>query len=329
MIARIKPSRLSGNAAAPPSKSMAHRMLLLAALTGGRCKVDNLAFSEDVLAMLDCITALGAVCEKSGNSVTVDGTGFLKATPERLMCRESGNTLRFLQSVYEDLCRERGFTYEKGESVTVRGSLDSGEYTVDGSVSSQFISGLIFALLSRRGDSRINILPPFESRSYVELTLRAISAFGGSASFDGEYTVTVKGQSLTPRDVSVEGDFSNAAFLDAFNCIGSSVKVTGLTDDSAQGDRVYREYFAELCAGCPTVDITDCPDLGPVLMAIAALKNGCTLTGTRRLAIKESDRGGDEGRARKARLFGHGRGEQNHRPQGRPSPPRNAAQRAQ
>ena len=314
MIARIKPSRLSGTAAAPPSKSMAHRMLLLAALTGGRCKVDNLAFSEDVLAMLDCITALGAVCEKSGNSVTVDGSGFLKATPERLMCRESGNTLRFLiplcltlgrrvtlcgskrlmerpQSVYEDLCRERGFTYESGESVTVRGSLDSGEYTVDGSVSSQFISGLIFALLSRSGDSRINILPPFESRSYVELTLRAISAFGGSARFDGEYAVAVKGQSLTPRNVSVEGDFSNAAFLDAFNCIGSSVKVTGLTDDSAQGDRVYREHFAELCAGCPTVDITDCPDLGPVLMAIAALKNGCTLTGTRRLAIKESDRG--------------------------------------
>lgn len=92
-------------------------------------------------------------------------------------------------------------------------------------------------------------------------------------------------------DVTIEGDFSNAAFLDVFNTIGGEVKVNGLSEDSTQGDRVYREYFAKLLAGKPTLDISNCPDLGPVLMAVAAMNNGGTFTGTRRLAMKESDRG--------------------------------------
>lgn len=315
MIAHIEKSALSGVISAPPSKSMSHRLLILAAMSGGACKVDNLDWSEDVLAMLDCLSALGADCRTDGDSAYIDSANFLKTVTPDLNCRESGNTLRFMiplcltlgipvtlhgsarlmerpQGVYETLCREHGFTYQKGEgSVTVCGTLSSGICELDGSVSSQFITGMIFALLSLDGESEIRIKPPFESRSYVDLTLRAVEIFGGNAHFSDDYTIKIKGRTVTSKNVTCEGDYSNAAFLDAFNSIGGNVKVNGLSDISAQGDRVYKQHFAALIDGTPTIDISDCPDLGPVLMAVAALKNGCTLTGTRRLAIKESDRG--------------------------------------
>lgn len=314
MTVKFEKSRLCGEIKAPPSKSAAHRMLLLAAISGGVCKVDNLDYSEDVLAMIDCLNALGAKCRVNGGEVEVDGSGFLKNITPTLNCRESGNTLRFLiplcltlgreirlegskrlmerpQKVYSDLCREHGFLYKSDGAVTVCGRLSSGVYRLDGSVSSQFISGMIFALLCCEGVGKIEIAQPFESRSYVELTLRAIEAFGGKARFIDPLTVEVVGKSLSPRNVAVEGDYSNAAFLDAFNCAGGAVKVTGLSENSAQGDRIYKKHFADILSGSPEIDISDCPDLGPVLMAAAALNNGCKLTGTRRLAIKESDRG--------------------------------------
>ncbi len=318
MTAEFKKSFLSGEITAPPSKSMAHRMLILAALSGGRCKVDNLDYSEDVLAMLDCLKALGASAETDGNAAVIDGSGFLKAPASDLCCRESGNTLRFMiplclttgkritlhgserlmerpQSVYEDLCRENGFLYEKGDGcVSVCGRLSAREYAMSGSISSQFITGMIFALLSLDGERKIRVSEPFESRSYVELTAETVREFGGKITIEpsgSETVITVVGKSLCPRDVFVEGDYSNAAFLDAFNCVGSNVKVNGLSDKSVQGDRVYKRHFAALTSGCPTVDISDCPDLGPIVIALGSLLNGCKLTGTRRLAMKESDRG--------------------------------------
>ena len=315
MIVKIDKSLVSGAVFAPPSKSMAHRLLILAAMTGGRCKVENLDYSEDVLAMLDCIEALGARYVKDGAAVEINGSQFLENVAPTLNCRESGNTLRFMiplaltlnrgitltgsarlmerpQGVYEKLCADNGFTYKRGDGcVTVCGALENGVYEITGSVSSQFITGLIFALLSIKGESVIKIIPPFESRSYVDLTLRAVEIFGGDAKFSDDFTIKISGGSLNPCDVSVEGDYSNAAFLEAFNTCGGNVKVKGLSVESVQGDRVYLKHFEALRTGCPVIDISDCPDLGPVLMAVACLNNGCTLTGTRRLAIKESDRG--------------------------------------
>ena len=119
----------------------------------------------------------------------------------------------------------------------------------------------------------------------------AVRQFGGSVRFTDDFTVCVSGRSLRPENVVCEGDCSNAAFLDAFNCIGGSVKVLGLSDKTSQGDRVYKEHFPRLMSGCPEIDISDCPDLGPVCIALGALLNGCKLTGTRRLSMKESDRG--------------------------------------
>lgn len=315
MRAIFKPFLLHGSVAAPSSKSMAHRYLIGAALSGRECTLSGVDFNEDILASIDCLRALGAEIFCQGDTVTVKPQGFMKGVNGALSCRESGSTLRFFLplalclgkrvtlvgserllerpfGVYEELCRERGFLFEKGKnSLTVCGNLTSGDYRVRGDVSSQFITGLLFALAFLGGESHIEIVPPFESRSYVDLTVEALSAFGADVAFSGPYSIEIRPAAWHAVSGRIEGDYSAAAFLDAFNFIGSYVKVENLRPDSLQGDRVYQSYFAEIANGTPTLDISDCPDLGPVLFALAALKNGATFTGTARLAAKESDRG--------------------------------------
>ena len=315
MIARFQPCRLGGHVEAPPSKSMAHRYLIGAALSGNTCVLTGVAYSEDILATIDCLRGLGATATTDGDRVTVDPHGFMQVDSPVLECRESGSTLRFFiplalclgklvtlrgserllarpLDVYEELCRSHGFTFHKdAHAVTVCGTLESGTYRVRGDVSSQFITGLLFALVYLGKDASIEIIPPFESRSYVDLTLSALASFGAQVTFEDTYTIRVKASALQGYSGKVEGDYSNAAFLDAFNRLGSHVDITNLNPHSLQGDRVYAAYFDEIVAGTPTLDISNCPDLGPVLFALAALKNGATFTGTDRLKVKESDRG--------------------------------------
>ena len=315
MKAIFQPCRLQGRIDAPPSKSMAHRYLIGAALSGQKCTLSGVDYSEDILASIDCLRALGAEVTADGDRVIIDPAGFMKAAPPVLECRESGSTLRFFiplalclgkkvvlhgstrllerpLTVYEDLCREHSFAFDKGQhSVTLCGNLQSGHYTVPGGISSQFITGLIFALLHLGADASITILPPFESRSYIHLTLSALHSFGADVSFTDACTIAVRKSKLHAYSGRIEGDYSNAAFLDAFNQIGSDIEIGNLLPDSLQGDRVYRDYFRQISAGTPTLDITDCPDLGPVLFALAAMKNGAVFTGTDRLKAKESDRG--------------------------------------
>jgi 3-phosphoshikimate 1-carboxyvinyltransferase len=194
--------------------------------------------------------------------------------------------------VYEELCKEKGFFFEKTKnSLTLCGKLESQSYKLRGDISSQFITGLIFALVYLGKDASIEIIPPFESRSYIDLTLSALASFGAKAEFEGEYKIKIRSSKMHSFSGRIEGDYSNAAFLDAFNEIGSSVKIENLKPDSLQGDRVYKEYFEKISKGTPTLDISDCPDLGPVLFALAALKNGARFVGTDRLKAKESDRG--------------------------------------
>ena len=315
MIASFTPCVLHGKIDAPPSKSMAHRYLIGAALSGKKCVLNGISFSEDILASIDCIRALGAKITVDGDSVTVDPQGFMQAEAPILNCRESGSTLRFFiplalclgrsvrftgserllerpLGVYEELCRDNGFVFEKNEGlITVCGSLKSGSYKIRGDISSQFITGLILALVYLSEDSSIEIIPPFESRSYIDLTLSALSFFGACVRFVDEYRIEIKKSQMQAFSGRIEGDYSNAAFLDAFNFLGSDVEVGNLKLDSLQGDRVYSEYFEKLSSGTPTLDISNCPDLGPILFALAALKNGAVFTGTDRLKVKESDRG--------------------------------------
>ena len=316
MQIKITPGIARGEIEAPPSKSMAHRLMICAAMSEGESVVRGISQSADMKATLDCIRALGAEAVLDGDTVRVRGLDMRKAEPqEALYCRESGSTLRFFipvawlsgrattlcgapslmrrpMDIYDAICREKSMRFEKsGEEIVVQGPLEAGEYRVPGDVSSQFISGLLFALPLAAGDSRIVLTPPVESRSYINLTLAALREFGVEAAWENETTLFVAGgQSYRACDSAVEGDYSNAAFLDAFNTLGGEVRVGGLRADSLQGDRVYADYFQALKAGMPTLNIGDCPDLGPILFALAAALNGAKFTGTRRLRIKESDR---------------------------------------
>lgn len=316
MILRIDSGTAHGKITAPPSKSMAHRMLIAAALSEGKSVVHGISSCEDVSATLDCMKALGIEYERDGLDVTVYGKNPSDITPRApLYCRESGSTLRFMlpvamrsglttvfyaekglmkrpMSVYEKLAEDTGLTYiSDGESIVVKGPLEGGEYTLAGNVSSQFISGLLFALPTAKGDSTLHITPPIESRSYIELTRSALEAFGIKTEWSDEYTLKIAGgQRFHPSEVTVEGDYSGAAFPDALNVFGGEVTLDGLNPESLQGDSIYKKHFESLSIGVPTIHIGDCPDLGPILFAVAAAKYGGIFTGTKRLKIKESDR---------------------------------------
>lgn len=316
MIVTIEKSTAFGQITAPPSKSMAHRYLICGAFTCGS-EIKNVSFSEDIKATIECLKALGTKVEINGDTVKIGGLSNAKNVNHNVLnCNESGSTLRFLiplcllrdekialcgtkklfsrsLSVYEKLCKEQNIHFDQGaDFVKLKGKLSGGKYSVRGDISSQFISGLMFALPNLEGDSVIDITGKLESGSYLNLTLKALADFGVRISRVDENTMYIKGlQTFKRRIMEVEGDYSNAAFLDCLNLFGGNVAVTGLDEDSAQGDRVYKEIFQKLMKEKCTVDISDCPDLGPVLMAVAAAFNGAVFTGTRRLKIKESDRG--------------------------------------
>lgn len=234
--------------------------------------------------------------------------------PAILPCNECGSTLRFFtplcmlsgeeraltgsaylmqrpMTVYEDISQKQGLVFVRNAgSITVQGRLKSGAYEVPGDISSQFISGLLFALPLLDGNSELHILPPVESKPYIDLTTAALREFGIDIS-NKENTYYITGnRHYAPRDVTVEGDCSNAAFFEALNFAGSEVSVEGIRQDTLQGDRVFKILFEKIKNTDDVIGIADCPDLGPVLFAVAALCGGARFTGTRRLRIKESDR---------------------------------------
>ena len=315
MKAIIKPSALSGIAESPPSKSMAHRLLICAGLAEGESEIKNVDFSEDILATLDCLDVMGAEIEAQESAVRIRGVKPYMETEGEFCARESGSTLRFFipllllsskeqsftgygrlmerpMSVYEEICREKGLYFSQNEGrIKVCGKLSGGSFALKGDISSQFVSGLLFALPFCSDDSIIELIPPIESRSYINMTIDAMKSFGVIAEWKSETTIFIKGgQQYKSRKLTVEGDYSNAAFLSAYNLFGSDVEVKSLNENSLQGDKIYGEYFKRLKDGNPTLDVTDCPDLAPILMTVAAMKNGAVLTGTKRLKIKESDR---------------------------------------
>ena len=316
MRVTLEPGALRGTIAAPPSKSMAHRMLICAALAKGESLVRPIELSEDILATSDGLRALGARIEPEGDGLRVTGCRPADAKECVIPCRESGSTLRFLLplcllsgrkmkltgserllsrplEVYEALCAEKGFRFEHtAEGVTVQGKLEPGEYTVRGDLSSQFITGLAYALSLLPGESVIRILPPIESESYLRMTLQAMKECGVYVERPEPEILRISGGSrYWSGEKTVEGDWSNAAFFEALAEAGNDIRVTGLRVDSLQGDKVCREYFRRIRESGATVDVADCPDLAPVLMAFAVMCGGAKLTGTRRLRFKESDRG--------------------------------------
>ncbi len=317
MKAVFTPSRAVGTVAAPPSKTAAHRLLIAAALGHEPVTVGPLSLSEDIRATIDCVRALGASVTSDGQNAVIAPDG---EASDVFPCRESGSTLRFFLplallrgtetrftgsprlmerplGVYEDLCRAQGLLLAHlSGGIRVRGPLKPGEFRIRGDVSSQFVTGLLFALPCLPGDSVLRITPPVVSLPYIDVTAGILESAGiaceRSSEDDGTLVFRVPGdQVYRLRDGTVEGDFSNAAFPDAFNLTGGAVTVNGLSEHSAQGDAAYREDYRKLAAGPCKIDLSDTPDLGPVLMVLGGLLRGVTLTGTARLKIKESDRG--------------------------------------
>lgn len=362
MRAILYPSEISGRVAAPPSKSMAHRALICAALAKGESRVLNLSASQDITATLAAMRLLGASaadmdapeCRRGAaaayahwsgertvsgpGSLILKGTGGLPFAPVSgpVDCCESGSTLRFLiplfsltdapvrftgrgrlmerpQGVYARMFAERGLGFaQDADGITVRGALSAGEYTLAGNISSQFISGLLFATPLMEAPSTIEVRAPFESRSYVDLTTDAMQKFGIKVSVrarkDGSATYKVAApQHYAAADMDVEGDYSQAAFLAVLGSTVGGITITGLPSGSHQGDRVILDILKQCGAKfersgshvtfhrsllkAVEIDLADCPDLGPVLIALGCFCSGTTIIrNAGRLRIKECDR---------------------------------------
>ena len=314
MNLHIFPSEPIGTVTVPPSKSMAHRFLICAASAKGKSVIENVDFSEDIAATCRCLQSLGVEICVEESRVTVVGCGGRFHPSGILDCGESGSTLRFLiplsllcgggaftgssrlmerpLSVYEEVFASRSVHMLQTEgSLSVTGTLSSGEFALRGDVSSQFWTGLLFALPLLDRDSRLVCTTPMESVSYLDLTLSALEEFGISVQRTADGFRIPGGQQYFPRNVTVEGDESNAAFFGALKALGNDVTLSGRNPKTLQGDRVWESLFAALKGGDCEISVEDCPDLAPILMTVAALCHGATLTHTRRLRIKESDRG--------------------------------------
>ena len=311
------------------SKSISHRYLIAAALSNGTSVIQNLAVNNDILATINCLKLLGADITLNDTTATVRGiTDFNEYNGTLIECGESGSTLRFLiplfsltgktahftgkgrllkrpMSVYEPLFEE--FTNDSNILI-VKGSLKPGKYILPGEVSSQFITGLMFALPLLNEDSEITVAEPFNSKSYADMTVKCLKQFGITITSNGS-TYYIKGnQKYQPSNVTVESDDSQAAFFGVLAALNNiTVSLTGICSNSMQGDHVFTRILTaagaevtETETSCLikgntlkplNVSLADCPDLGPILFALASQIPGTSLfTDTRRLKDKESDR---------------------------------------
>ncbi len=337
MNVTVYPSKLAGSFTAPPSKSAAHRIVLAAALAHGRSVIENVQLSSDITATVNACIALGCdiTTEPSGryNTIYIDG-GLKPAMETDIDCAESGSALRFLIPIactkegkrtftgsarlpyrpideYIRIFDSQGIKYKRPEGknlpLTVEGKLASGEYTIGGGVSSQYITGLLFALPLLDGDSKITVTGSLESKGYVDMTLDTLRTFGVDIGVSGSSYIIKGGRQYKPQNMSVEGDYSQAAFIIAGAAINGDVEIGGLSPASLQPDRAMIDIMLRMGADIKQdgnalrvrksqlhgidVDVSQCPDLVPPIAAAAAAAQGATrIFNASRLRVKESDR---------------------------------------
>lgn len=306
----IFPGTLRGQIRAIPSKSQAHRLLICAAFADRPTAITCPQTNQDIEATADCLNALGASVQRTEYGYQVSPVALIpqKAT---LNCRESGSTLRFLLPITGALGVEATFllsgrlpqrplsplweemermgchlTRPTENTLLCVERLQPGEYEIAGNISSQYITGLLFALSLIPGKSSLQITGKLESAPYVDMTLDALARFGVNAGYD-----SISGQFpfRSPGTIQVEGDWSNAAFFLAAKALGNEVAVEGLSGDSLQGDRAVAQVLQKLNENL-SVDAKDIPDLVPILAVVAGAKQGAVFTGINRLRLKESDR---------------------------------------
>lgn len=327
----ITPSELTGEIKAIASKSDAHRAIICAVLADKKTSIYISEISEDIKATLECIKSMGAEVIKDGNRFDIFPVTDIKDKCT-LNCNESGSTLRFLLPVLAALGKEATFTgkgrlpkrpmspiinllKEKGIEfsseilpLSLNGELKAGEFKIDGNISSQFISGLMFATSVLSGKSNIVLLSELESRAYVDMTVSVLEKFGVIIKKTKQgYEIEGRQRLLSPGEYIVEGDWSNAAFFIVGAALAGNVKITGLDMGSKQSDKVILDILkligVEFIIDGDTVsvkkseikpfdlDVSECPDLFPILAVLASgAKGKTTLYNARRLRIKESDR---------------------------------------
>ncbi len=346
MDLKITPRSLKGSLKVPPSKSGSHRGIISAGLSVGKSRVDNIIFSKDIIATLNAMRALGVQykinepqSEFGTGSVSIEGVESVKIIEDTIDANESGSTLRFLIPIaaldsgkitfigkgklverpldtYYDIFEEQGIEYQTTGGklpLTVYGGLRPGNFNIPGNISSQFITGLLFSLPLLEDDSKIIVTSPLESKGYVDLTLEVLDLFGIEIENRDYKEFIVKGkQKYKNRDYTVEGDFSQAAFLIVAGILGEEVKCSGLNVDSLQGDKAILDIVKKMGADISIeenlirtknskthgieIDASQCPDLVPILATLGALSEGTTrIVKAERLRIKESDRLKEDG----------------------------------
>lgn len=304
----ISPHNLQGKLTAIPSKSQAHRLLICSAFADKPTTLLCPDTNQDIEATADCLRALGAHIQRTENGYAVTPTAEIPKDAT-LNCRESGSTLRFLLPIAGALGVNATFLlsgrlpqrplsplWEEMEkmgcqlsrptenTIHCQGKLQAGHHTIDGGVSSQFITGLLLALSLLDGKSTLEITGHLESEPYVNMTRRAMRLFSADPDHPGKCPFR------SPGTIAVEGDWSNAAFFLAANALGSNISIENLSDSSAQGDREITSILSLMENDCPTISAKDIPDLVPILAVVAGAKHGCLFTDIRRLRFKETDR---------------------------------------
>ena len=307
----IFPNKLHGSVHAIPSKSHAHRLLICAAFANSETELICPETNQDIEATADCLRSLGAKISRNKRSYIVQP---ITQVPENaiLYCHESGSTLRFMLPIVGALgvdatfvldgrlpCRPLSPLWEEMErngcilmrptDTTLRctGKLTPGCYSIDGGISSQFITGLLFAMALIPGKSTLTVTGKLESKPYVDMTQQALAQFGVDT--DG-FVVSGSRPFSAPGKLCVEGDWSNGAFFLAAKTIGNDVEISGLDPNSAQGDRIVSSILEAICKNTPVIDAADIPDLVPILAVAAGAMNGATFINIQRLRLKESDR---------------------------------------
>jgi len=313
MNVKITPSLLNGTVNAVSSKSMAHRLLICGALADKPTTVIIKDKSKDIEATMNCISALGGEIKKDKRAYTVNPIQTRVKRSRIYDCVESGSTLRFMFPIIcalgvggtfigegrlpnrpmKDLTAViRGCQFTADSlPITVSGQMQNGVYEIAGNVSSQYITGLLFALPLLQGDSEIRLTSPLESAPYVDMTIDALEKFGVKVQRTENGFFVKGGQKyISPQIIEVEGDWSNAAFFITATAIGHSVIVDGLNQDSKQGDKAIKDLLT-LTGEKIEICVKEIPDLVPILAVWGAYRKGTTvITGGARLRLKESDR---------------------------------------
>ena len=319
----IKADKLVGELSPPPSKSVLHRYIIASSLAKGISKIENISFSEDIIATIEAMKKLGANIEQKENYLLIDGSDTFKNLNENIEidCNESGSTLRFLfpLSIVEEnkvLFKGRGklfkrpmtpyfenfekykikHSYIDENKILLEGKLKAGIYEIDGNISSQFITGLLFSLPLLEGESKIIINGKLESSNYIDISLDCLSKFGIKIINNSYQEFVIEGnQSYRAGNYRTEADYSQAAFFLVANAIGSKIKINDLSEDSLQGDKKIIDYISEIdnwnSKDTLILDGSETPDIIPILSLKAAVSGKkIEIVNVERLRIKESDR---------------------------------------